>query len=417
MAIGNMQYGTNNNAGADRTDLTSTADLATLYVQNSWSGHGFARVAVYAASTGGAGVIGTSTGNEGVQGWAGAATASGVYGANTAGGYGVTGIAAAGIGVRATSNSGVGLHASTKTGLAAILATHYEAAGFGVYSASWNIALYGTADVTGALGIGGAEGVRGISQRGNGVVGQSHGQDGSDSGVRGQALGSNGTGVWGEADNGANAFGLFGASIQGWAGVFSGRVRVLGSLFKTGGGFEIDHPLDPANKCLRHSFVESPDMMNVYNGNLTTDSKGDATVTLPDYFETLNCDFRYQLTVIGQFAQAIIIEEIRDNRFAIRSDKPNVKVSWQVTGIRQDAYATAHPLEVETEKPEDERGTYLMPQEHGQPNTVGTLYKRIQAAREQIRPAPVTEDERIGTMRERDEAIINRDRPRTDPAR
>lgn len=83
-------------------------------------------------------------------------------------------------------------------------------------------------------------------------------------------------------------------------------------------------------------------MMNVYNGNVTTDDKGEASVQMPEYFEALNRDFRYQLTVMGQFAQAVVWQEITDGVFVIKSDKPNVNVSWQVTGIRQDAYANAH---------------------------------------------------------------------------
>ena len=34
-------------------------------------------------------------------------------------------------------------------------------------------------------------------------------------------------------------------------------------MSKPGGSFKIDHPVDPACKYLYHSFVESPDMMNV----------------------------------------------------------------------------------------------------------------------------------------------------------
>lgn len=49
-----------------------------------------------------------------------------------------------------------------------------------------------------------------------------------------------------------------------------GNVAVQNTLSKGGGSFKIDHPLDPENKYLYHSFVESPDMMNVYNGNITT---------------------------------------------------------------------------------------------------------------------------------------------------
>jgi hypothetical protein len=141
-----------------------------------------------------------------------------------------------------------------------------------------------------------------------------------------------------------------------------GNLWVGGYIQKGSGTFKIDHPLDPANKFLYHSFVESPDMKNIYDGTIVTDSRGLATVELPSYFEALNQDFRYQLTVIGQFAQAIVAQEIANNRFTIQTDKPSVKVSWQVTGIRHDAYAEAHRVVVEEDKPAAERGTYLHPE-------------------------------------------------------
>src|SRR5262249_38122795 len=50
------------------------------------------------------------------------------------------------------------------------------------------------------------------------------------------------------------------------AGFFSGNVQVSGTLSKSAGTFKIDHPLDPANKYLNHSLVESPEMLNVYAG-------------------------------------------------------------------------------------------------------------------------------------------------------
>ena len=57
---------------------------------------------------------------------------------------------------------------------------------------------------------------------------------------------------------------------------------VDGKLSKAGGSFKIDHPLDPANKYLYHSFVESPDMMNIYNGNATLDGNGEAVIQIPN---------------------------------------------------------------------------------------------------------------------------------------
>jgi len=143
------------------------------------------------------------------------------------------------------------------------------------------------------------------------------------------------------------------------------NLEIGGTLTKGSGAFKIDHPLDPANKYLYHSFVESPDMMNIYNGNIVTDASGVATVELPDYFEALNKDFRYQLTVIGAFAQAIIAQEIAGNKFVIKTDKPNVKVSWQVTGIRHDAYANKNRIPNSVDKAGDERGLYLHPDAFG----------------------------------------------------
>ncbi len=153
-----------------------------------------------------------------------------------------------------------------------------------------------------------------------------------------------------------------------------GDLHVDGTLSKTAGAFKIDHPLDPENKVLWHSFVESPDMMNIYNGNIVTDASGKATVQLPDYFEALNMEFRYQLTVIGAFAQAIINKEVSDNKFEIATNQPNVKVSWQVTGIRHDAYAEKHRIPNVVEKDAKDKGKYLNPEAFNQPNSKGIGY-------------------------------------------
>jgi hypothetical protein len=112
---------------------------------------------------------------------------------------------------------------------------------------------------------------------------------------------------------------------------------------------------------------------------------------LPDYFEALNRDLRYQLTVIGQFAQAIVTEEVRGNQFSIRTDRPEVRVSWQVTGIRQDPWANAHRPEIEEAKSEEERGRFLAAEEHGEPATAGIFYieaEAIDVPREQTGPPP-----------------------------
>jgi len=161
---------------------------------------------------------------------------------------------------------------------------------------------------------------------------------------------------------------------RGYAGYFSGDVGSSGLLTTAASGMKIDHPLDPANMYLYHNSIQSPDMQTVYNGNVTTDANGDATVTLPDYFEALNDNYRYQLTVIGTFAQAIIAEKIADNRFVIKTDKPFVEVSWQVTGIRKDAFAKAKRTSVEVDKTGQEVGLYLNPEAYGLDKTESVNY-------------------------------------------
>src|SRR5262245_711847 len=89
----------------------------------------------------------------------------------------------------------------------------------------------------------------------------------------------------------------------------TGSLRVEGPIDKQGGGFKIDHPLDPANKSLSHSFVESPDMKNIYDGVTVLNERGDAVVELPDWFEALNRDFRYQLTAVGVPAPNLHVAE------------------------------------------------------------------------------------------------------------
>jgi hypothetical protein len=220
---------------------------------------------------------------------------------------------------------------------------------------------------TGVTGVGRGDGagVVGRSEK-NGIIGQTG--SATDAGVNGRNDGE-GFGVFGSSEKGSgveghsqNGPGVVGFSETGLAGRFLGNVEVTVLLSKADGFFKIDHPLDPANKYLLHSFVESPDMMNIYNGNVITGANGEAVVTLPDYFEALNRDFRYLLTVIGQFAQAIVESEIADSRFTIKTDQPKVKVSWQVTGIRHDHFANKNPFLVEQTKPESERGFYLHPE-------------------------------------------------------
>jgi hypothetical protein len=341
--------------------------LPAIYIETASSG-----APIYVSNTVGISVIGASSSLTGVYGLSN--TGSGVYGSSTFG-NGVSGNSpGAGVGVYGHSDSGPGVigNSTSASGVSG-----FSTSGFGVrgYSIS-------SPGVNGYSA--GSYGVEGVSNTNSGVRGTSNGYA---AGVYGTSI--NGYGVVGyTTSNGA--YGVYGYSSTDRAGYFVGNVQVTGNLSKGGGSFKIDDPLDPANKYLYHSFVESPDMKNIYDGNVITDNRGEATVVLPSYFETLNRDFRYQLTTIGQHADAWIASKVKDNTFTIKTDKPNVEVSWQITGIRQDPYANAHRIPIEEDKPADERGMYLHPTEWGQPESKGVDYEREQQMQQQMQQAEQT---------------------------
>ncbi len=258
-----------------------------------------------------------------------------------------------------TSTAGVGPMGITATALPSAT----TASGIGVMATAGLLGVYGVgqANVT----TGNVYGVRGEAYSDGAAVAVYGSADGYTTTVGGTKYG-----VVGFGEGGTTNIGVYGGGgttgTANYAGYFNGDVEVIGAISKSSGTFKIDHPQDPENKYLYHSFVESPDMMNVYNGNITTDANGYATVTLPGYFESLNKDFRYQLTVVGgTFAQAIVSEKVKGNTFQIRTNVPGTEVSWQVTGIRNDAYAKAHRVQPEVAKEAQNKGKYLNPVELG----------------------------------------------------
>jgi trimeric autotransporter adhesin len=108
-------------------------------------------------------------------------------------------------------------------------------------------------------------------------------------------------------------------------------------------------PARSQHKSLYHASIESSEMTNVYSGNVLLDRKGEAVVTLPDWFEALNGDVRYQLTTIGGTAHLRLPGNPKSS-VQNRGRTRGMKVSWQVTGVRHDAWAQAHPMQVEQAK-------------------------------------------------------------------
>ncbi|MBN2893125.1 MAG: hypothetical protein JXL97_14745 [Bacteroidales bacterium] len=280
---------------------------------------------------------------------------------------------------------------------------------FGSYDGTgdWSAGVLGqntstAGDAHGVIGISSsssAGGVYGSNINGFGVIGDAY------YGVFGQAENLNGGGVVGQLSSafGATQAGYLGVARNGYeyavyadndilfegyldgasGGTYrigfdatTGNGEVTGMFAKGGGSFKIDHPLDPENKYLYHSFVESPDMMNIYNGIEIFDENGFAKVILPEYFDALNKDYRYQLTAIGaSMPNLYIAEEISENMFVIGGGISGEKVSWQVTGVRQDKFANANRVIDEVEKEDYNKGRYIHPTLFGTPKSQGVYLR------------------------------------------
>jgi hypothetical protein len=299
------------------------------------------------------------TGTNGAGSGLSAPAGFGVFG-NSDTGPGVVGFSGTGTGLLVRSASGgSGLFESdTGDGLSSFVNAPFAAALSGIANSQQGTGVHGDAGT----------GVYGSSASGVGVWGDT---DTSTAGVHGRSFGQWGAGVMGEVTG--NGYAIWGLSQTSYAGLFEGnvlmggQVYIYGSLVKPGGSFRIDHPLDPANKYLQHSFVESPDMLNIYNGIVQLDEQGAAIVHLPEWFHALNSDFRYQLTPIGSPAPGLhVSNEIDRGSFRIGGGSSNGRVSWQVTGIRHDKWANAHRVQVEEEKPARDRGRYLHPELYGE---------------------------------------------------
>lgn len=180
-----------------------------------------------------------------------------------------------------------------------------------------------------------------------------------------------GTGIFGGATNTTVANnGIWAATdstVSGANGLYcTGRLTATGTK-----SFRIDHPFDPANKYLAHYCAEGQVPLNIYTGVATTDDQGYATISLPKYFESINKDYRYTLTVIDKsddFVLAKVVDEIENNAFRIRTSKPNVKVSWEVKGTRNDAWVREYGAPDEFVKPDTEIGSYQNPELFGMPD-------------------------------------------------
>lgn len=286
-----------------------------------------------------------------------------------------------GIGVHGVNATTYGFGVVGEGGIVGVLGKNFQSGGIGTQGYAYSPATIGvqgwsnasngsavdaTATGTYAFGVS-------VSAIGTGSIGVSAAGDyqggyfnGKNFGVSALGSGYASVGLYcrasGASSNAIQAFG----DPTGLAGYFYGDIHLVGYLTKSGGGYRIDHPLDPDNKYLNHHFVESSEMKNMYDGMVILDSSGNAAISMPSYFEAANSDYRYQLTAMGASMPGLFISsKIKDAKFSISGGTAGGEVSWQVTGIRCDAWALKNNPGVEIEKSVDQKGHYMHPELFG----------------------------------------------------
>jgi len=375
---------------------------------------------VYATGTG-VGVFGGTSANAGSGGWFQNDTLPTAIGEGSYGAFFV----GSGIGFGySLQNHSAGMSSAGNDG---IFAAGKASAGFGIIAGGNGISTFSTLNTGGGGAFTGYHGVYGtaINSQGTGIigVGNNYGSyytydDGSGhlggggaftgtyNGVAGYASQNSNSSiaVYGRYNGGGdrNAIGVYGYSrpannygygvygignkygVVGYEGTTGNNnygLYAIGDVGATGNkNFVIDHPLDPENKILKHTSIESPEVLNMYRGNIVLDNLGEAAVQLPDYFMAININFSYDLTPIGQKAPDLYIKnEINEEgEFEISGGNPGQKVSWVVYAERNDLYMRQDGIRVvEVEKDESEKGKYLMPELYNQPPEKGIFYNSI----------------------------------------
>lgn len=122
--------------------------------------------------------------------------------------------------------------------------------------------------------------------------------------------------------------------------VVANNISAGGTITATSKNFEIDDPRGNGGR-LRHSCLEGPENAVFYRGTGEGDY-GWATVTLPDYFESLTREDGRTVQVTPLMtgpreAQSIGASEVKDGKFTVWSDSPRkFRFYWMVIAERKD---------------------------------------------------------------------------------
>jgi hypothetical protein len=247
--------------------------------------------------------------------------------AESTSGTGISAKSQTGIAINASSDSGTGVSAGafgSGTGVYAL-----SVSGFGVHALGAGASLTSTPPITQAaiFAEGGlTPGVYATSESGNGVSGTQTGRPAGliipvpilheqDAGVFGTSLAVDGNGVIGEANEGGDAYGVWGRSTSGYAGFFDGKVQVEGNVLVNGNlaatgtkPFVQAHPTDPSREIVYVALEGGEAGTYVRGTGQLVDGK--AVVELPEHFAlvTEHQDLTIQLTPRGTWLQLYVVE-------------------------------------------------------------------------------------------------------------
>jgi hypothetical protein len=366
----------------------------------------------------------------GVKGWALATTGQthGVYGQSESNdGRGVYGEAPH-IGVQGMATDATGLHCGGYFESAADQASAIRAFATSTTGDHTTYGIYGRsyASSDGSIGVYGRSSY-------NNNYGATYGVYGRSDGLEPSASGPYPVGVYGLAGNTSSSFGIGGyfesnapqgcgvegqnrfvgvravatgtvglnfgvaattASAAGVAGWFEGDINVTGDIHKSNCYFLIDHPLDPENKLLRHTCVESPENLLIYRGTVRLSADGEAVVELPGYFEALTDEMQASVHLTPRGRPFLTGYDWQPGYTAFTVyGSPERQVSWMVLAQRDDPVAKQHMRPVVEDKGPDnkfcDRGELLYPSAYGYPEAMSRSRKIFTPAN----VAPVEEPE------------------------
>ena len=74
-----------------------------------------------------------------------------------------------------------------------------------------------------------------------------------------------------------------------------------------------------------------------FHGEVWTDARGQATVSLPEDAYPPRAELAYELHAIDGESGVRVLSELRDGRFTIATDQPHVKVAWRITRRKEES--------------------------------------------------------------------------------